>query len=274
MELSMKILFIGDVAWDQGRKALETYLPSLRQTLKPDSVIVNGENSAHGAGITPKIAEWMIHDLGVDCITGGDHSFDKREIIPYMQDQPKLIRPANYPDMDGNGVYSFRDGQGRFVTVINLIGRVFVSPTLDCPFRAVDKILEQIKLKHNSDAILIDFHAEATSEKYCFGHYVDGRVSAVLGTHTHVPTADHQILPKGTAYQSDVGMTGCYNSSIGVDFKVPMQGFLKGRMLDKMEPATGEGTVCGSLITIDDNTGLAVSIDLVRIGGETLSQTH
>lgn len=270
----MKLLFIGDVAWDEGRKALDRYLPELRKKLQPDSVIVNAENSAHGAGITPKIVEWLQNDLGVDCITGGDHSFDKREIIPHMKDYPRLIRPANFPDMEGNGVYSFRDSQGRFVTVINMIGRVFTMPTLDCPFRKVDSILENIKLKTNSDAILVDFHAEATSEKYCFGHYVDGRVSAVLGTHTHVPTADHQILPKGTAYQSDVGMTGCYRSSIGVDFGVPMQGFLKGRMLEKMEPAIGDGTVCGALVTVNDKTGLAEKIEPVRIGGKELSQSH
>lgn len=270
----MKLLFIGDVAWDEGRKALEQHLPHLRKTLKPDSVIVNAENSAHGAGITPKIVEWLINDLGVDCITGGDHSFDKREIIPYMSQQPKLIRPANFPDMEGNGTYSFRDKDGRYVTIINMIGRVFVNPMTDCPFRKADQILDNIKLKKNTDAILIDFHAEATSEKYCFANYVDGRVSAVLGTHTHVPTADHQILPKGTAFQSDVGMTGCYRSSIGVDFKVPMQGFLNGRMLEKMEPALGDAAVCGALITVNDDTGKAESIEPVRYGGKDLSQTH
>ena len=269
----MKILFIGDVAWDEGRKALEQHLPTLRKTLKPDSVIVNGENAAHGAGITEKIATWMLNDLAIDCITGGDHSFDKREVIPYMSTQPKLLRPANFPNMEGNGVYSFRDNQGRYVTVINLMGRVFTGMMIDCPFKALDKILDQVKLKHNSDAIIVDFHAEATSEKYCFGHYADGRVSAVLGTHTHVPTADHQILEHGTAYQSDVGMTGCYNSSIGVDFKVPLQGFLQGRMLEKMEPAKGEACVCGALVTINDTTGLADTIEPVRIGGENLSQT-
>lgn len=269
----MKLLFIGDVAWDNGRKALETHLPTLRKTLKPDSVIVNGENAAHGIGITPKIADWMINDLGVDCITGGDHSFDKKEILIYMQDQPKLIRPANYPDTDvnGNGIYSFRDHAGRYVTVINMIGRVFTGALVDCPFKTLDKILDQIKLKTNSDAILVDFHAEATSEKYCFGKYCDGRVSAVLGTHTHVPTADHQILPNGTAYQTDVGMTGCYAGSIGVDFTAPMQGFLNGRMIDKMEAAMGEGTVCGALITVNDNTGFADAIEPVRIGGNELS---
>jgi metallophosphoesterase (TIGR00282 family) len=235
---------------------------------------VNGENAAHGAGINPKIATWMLDDLGVDCITGGDHSFDKKDIIPYMPTQPKLIRPANYNNMAGNGVYSFRDSKGRFITVINILGRVFTGALVDCPFQTLDKILNNIKLKTNSDAIIVDFHAEATSEKYCFGHYADGRVSAVLGTHTHVPTADHQILSKGTAYQSDVGMTGVYSGSIGVDLKAPMQGFLNGRMIDKMEPAKGEGTLCGALIEIDDRTGLAKTIEPIRVGGKELAQTH
>ena len=269
----MKIIMIGDVAWEPGRKALEDHLPTIRKKYNPDAVIVNGENSAHGAGINPKIADWMLNDLGVDCITGGDHSFDKKDIIPYMADHPQIIRPANFPDMAGNGVYSFRISSGKFVTVINMMGRVFTIPTLDCPFRKLDSILKNIKLKSNSDAILIDFHAEATSEKYCFGHYADGRVSAVVGTHTHVPTADHHILPKGTAYQSDLGMTGCYNSSIGVDFATPIQGFLQGRMLDKMEPAMGEGTVCGTFIEISDETGLATSITPIRVGGDHLSST-
>jgi len=269
----MKILFIGDVAWENGRDALEKNLPILRKKLKPDCVIVNGENSAHGIGITPKITEWMIDDLGVDCVTGGDHSFDKREIIPYMADQPKLIRPANFPDMAGNGLYSFRAHNGKFITVVNLIGRVFMASMVDCPFKKLDSILANIKLKTNSDAIIVDFHAEATSEKYCMGHYADGRVSAVLGTHTHIPTADHQILPNGTAYQTDVGMTGCFGGSIGVDFKAPMQGFLKGRMIDKMEMAQGEATVCGALIETDDNTGLATAITPIRVGGKQLSQS-
>jgi len=269
----MKILFIGDVAWDNGRKALEDNLPKLRQKLKPDAVIVNGENSAHGIGITPKIADWMINDLNVDCITGGDHSFDKRDIIPYMPDQPKLIRPANYNNMSGNGLYSFRIANGQFITVINMIGRVFTGALVDCPFKTIDKILSNIKLKTNSDAIIIDFHAEATSEKYCFGHYVDGRVSGVFGTHTHIPTADHQILPNGTAYQTDVGMTGAYTGSIGVDLDVPMQGFLQGRMIDKMQAASGEATVCGVFIETDDNTGKAISIKPIRMGGKELEQS-
>lgn len=271
----MKILFIGDVAAAPGRKALADHLPSLCDKLKPDSIIVNGENAAHGIGITPKIAD-EIFDLGVSCITGGDHSFDKPEIIPHMDDEPRIIRPVNYPDgTAGNGVYSFRAGNGKFVTVINAMGRVFMNALIDCPFKAMDKVLEQVKLGQGADAIIVDFHGEATSEMVCMGHYLDGRVSAVLGTHTHIPTADHCVLPKGTAYQSDVGMTGCYNSSIGMDFEVPLQAFTMGRRIGKMEPATGAGTICGALVTINDQTGLATEITPVRYGaGEHISLTH
>lgn len=271
----MRILFIGDVAAESGRKALAAHLPTLRKLLKPDSVIVNGENSAHGIGITPKIAD-EIFDLGVNCITGGDHSFDKSEIIPYMNDEPRIIRPLNYPrGAPGNGVYSFRAHNGKFVTVVNAMGRVFMNALIDCPFKAMDKVLEQVKLGQGADAIIVDFHGEATSEMVCMGHYLDGRVSAVLGTHTHIPTADHRLLPKGTAYQSDVGMTGCYDSSIGMDYEVPLQIFTMGRRFGKMEPAVGQGTVCGALIETDDKTGLAIKITPVRYGdSQAISNTH
>ena len=271
----MKTLFIGDVAAAPGRKALVDHLPSLREKLKPDSIIVNGENSAHGLGIVPKIAD-EIFDLGVSCITGGDHSFDKPEIIPHMANEPRIIRPLNYPTgAPGNGVHSYRTQNGKYVTVINAMGRVFMNALIDCPFKAMDKVLEQVKLGHGADAIIVDFHGEATSEMVCMGHYLDGRVSAVLGTHTHIPTADHRILPKGTAYQTDVGMTGCYDSSIGMDFEVPLQSFTKGRRLGKMEPASGLGTICGALIDIDDKTGLATKIMPVRYGdNQAISTTH
>ena len=269
----MKILFIGDVVGEPGRDALHEYLPALRKQFKPDSVIVNGENSAHGIGITPKIAD-QIFDLGVDCITGGNHSFDKREIIPYMANEPRLIRPVNYPtETPGNGVYSYRDSNGRYVTVINAMARLFLDYMLDCPFRGVERILEQVRLKKNSDAIIIDFHGEATSEKLAFGYYFDGKVSAVLGTHTHIPTADHRILPKKTAYQTDVGMTGCYDSIIGMDKTIPIQGFVKNLRGGRMEPATGKGMVCGCLLTINNETGLAEFIEPIRMGSDDLSST-
>ncbi|PCI01928.1 MAG: metallophosphoesterase [Alphaproteobacteria bacterium] len=271
----MKILFIGDVAAAPGRKALAEHLPSLCAKIKPDSIIVNGENAAHGIGITPKIAD-EIFDMGVSCITGGDHSFDKSEIIPHMEKEPRIIRPVNYPvGAPGNGVYSYRDQNGKFVTVINAMGRVFMNALIDCPFKSMDKILENVKLGQGADAIIVDFHGEATSEMVCMGQYLDGRVSAVLGTHTHIPTADHRVLPKGTGFQSDVGMTGCYNSSIGMDFEAPLQAFVVGRRLTKMEPATGQGTICGALVDIDDKTGLATKVTPVRYGDDTsISVTH
>lgn len=272
----MKILFIGDVVAEPGRKALKHYLHDLCSVLKPDSVIVNGENSAHGIGITPKIADEIL-DLGVNCITGGNHSFDKRDIIPYMVHEPRLIRPLNYPlGTPGNGVYSYRDKNGKFVTVINAMARLFVDPFLDCPFRSVDRVLETVKLGKGSDAIIVDFHGEATSEKVAFGNYFDGRVTAVLGTHTHIPTADHRILLKGTAYQTDVGMTGCYESIIGMDKDVPIQGFVKNLRDGRLEPAEGEATICGCLLDISDKTGLAEGITPVRYGGEgkSISLTH
>jgi metallophosphoesterase (TIGR00282 family) len=269
----MRILFIGDVTGESGRKALATNLPTLRSKLNPTSVIVNGENAAHGIGITPNIAN-SFFDMGVDCITGGDHSFDKSEIIPYMDDHPNIIRPVNYPkDVPGNGVCSFRDGNGNFVTIVNAIGRVFMNALVDCPFKTMDRVLEQLKLGQGSSAIIVDFHAEATSEMVCMGKYLDGRVSAVLGTHTHIPTADHRIMSAGTAFQSDVGMTGCYDSSIGMDYDVPLNAFLKGRRFGKMEPASGVGTLCGSMIDIDDKTGLAKSIKPIRIGGNELESS-
>lgn len=269
----MKILFIGDIVGEPGRKVLEKHLPDLCRKFNPDSIVVNGENSAHGIGITPKIAD-SLFDMGVNCITGGNHSFDKKDIVPHMAGEPRLIRPFNFPDgTPGNGVYSYRDKNGKYVTVINAIARLFMGNFVDCPFRGIDRILEQVKLTQGTDAIIVDFHGEATSEKLCFGNYLDGRVSAVLGTHTHIPTADHRILPKGTAYQTDVGMTGCYESIIGMDKAAPIQGFVRGMRDGRLEPAEGEGTICGTLVTVNVQTGLADDIAPVRYGGSELSQT-
>lgn len=268
----MKILFIGDIVGEQGRNALEKYLPVLRKQLNPDSVIVNCENAAHGFGITPKICDELL-DMGINALTTGNHVWDKSEIIPYIKKEPRLVRPINFPEgTPGNGVHTFKDHAGRYITVINAQGRLFME-ALDDPFRAMDQVLKELKLGQGSNAIIVDFHAEATSEALCFGNYLDGRVSAVLGTHTHVPTADHRILPKGTAYQTDVGMTGCYDSIIGFDKEAPINGFVTKIRSGRLEPASGEGAVCGALMTIDDKTGLAQKIDPVRIGGNELSQT-
>lgn len=269
----MKILFIGDIVGEEGRKAFIRHLPDLRKKLNPDSVIVNCENAAHGFGITPRICEELF-ELGVNCLTTGNHVWDKSEIIPYIKEEPRLIRPLNFPEgTPGNGVHTYRDHAGKFVTVINAQGRLFMD-ALDDPFRGMDKILKELKLGTGSNAIIVDFHAEATSEALAFGNYLDGRVTAVLGTHTHVPTADHRILPKGTAYQTDVGMTGCYDSIIGFDKVTPINGFITRIKSGRLEPATGDGAVCGALITVNDKTGLAERIDPVRVGGKELSQTH
>lgn len=249
-----------------GREALAKNLPGLKTKLSPDVIIVNGENAAHGLGITGKICE-EFYDLGVDCITTGNHVWDQREIIPYIKNDPKLLRPINFPDeAAGRGLCVLSLQTGEKIAVINVMARLFMDP-LDDPFRTVDKALESLKLGQNVQAVFVDFHGEATSEKMAFAHYFDGRVSAVVGTHTHVPTADCQIFSGGTAYQSDAGMSGDYNSVIGMRTEISLQRFLKKKPPERMVPADGEGTLCGCLIETSDQTGLAVSIAPVRSGG-------
>lgn len=261
----MRILFIGDIFGRSGREALEKHLPTLRQKLKPDAVIVNGENAAHGIGITDKMCK-EFYDLGTDCITSGNHIWDQREIIPYIAKDPKLLRPANYPPgTPGSGSYKFTSKNGDNILIINAMARLFME-ALDDPFRAIDEILSKEKLGQTVQAIFVDFHGEASSEKMALGHYLDGRVSAVVGTHTHIPTADAHIMASGTGYQTDAGMTGDYNSVIGVRKDIPVQKFLKKMPGEKMIPAGGEGTVCGVFVVTDDKTGLCKAIEPVRVG--------
>ena len=261
----MKILFIGDIYGRSGREALESHLPPLIDKLGPDIVIVNGENAAHGRGINEKICK-QFYDYGTDVITTGNHIWGQREVIPYIQTTDRLLRPINYPaGTPGKGAVDYKLPTGQTITVINAMGRVFMDP-LDDPFRAVDQELERKVLGRNTDAIFIDFHAEATSEKMAFGHYFDGRVSAVIGTHTHIPTADHHILEKGTAYMSDAGMSGDYNSVIGADKGAPVRKFVKGMPGEPLRPANGTGTLCGVFIETNDKTGLAKSIHPLRVG--------
>lgn len=259
----MRILFIGDLMGRSGREALEKHLPALREKLKPDVVIVNGENAAHGKGITDKICA-ELYALDVDCITTGNHVWDQREIIPYIERDKKLLRPINFPQgTPGNGLYQVDvPGKGK-ITIINAMARLFMDP-LDDPFRAVDEAIKNIPIK--TGAIFVDFHGETTSEKMSFGHYFDGRITAMVGTHTHVPTADHQILTHGTAYMSDAGMSGDYNSVIGVRKDIGIHKFVKKMPGEKMIPASEEGMLCGCLIETDDNTNLATRIEPVRIG--------
>lgn len=261
----MKILFIGDIAARAGRDALMKYLPECIKTLMPDVVIVNGENAAHGIGINEKYAN-EIFDAGANIITLGNHSWDQREVIPYIQREPKLIRPINYPaGTPGNGSVVYTLPDGRKILVVNAMGRLFMDP-LDDPFAALDNIVKAHQMGRLVQAIFVDFHAEATSEKMAMAHYLDGRVSAVVGTHTHIPTADAQIFPKGTAFQSDAGMTGDYNSVIGMKIDVPIMRFTRKFALERLSPAEGEGTLCGTFVVTDDKTGLAVSIHPVRKG--------
>ena len=261
----MKIIFLGDVVGRSGRDAVVKYLPELKKTLTPDVVIVNGENSAHGVGITDKICQ-ELYDAGTDCISNGNHAWDKREIMLYIDKDPRLLRPANFPPgTPGKGTYVHECENGRRILIVNLMGQLFMDP-LDNPFTAVTEILKQYRLGENVHAILVDMHAEATSEKMAMGHFLDGKVSAVVGTHTHVPTGDAQILNGGTAYQTDAGMCGDYNSVIGMQIDAPIHRFTKKTPSDKLQPADGDGTICGIYVETNDATGLATKIEPIRMG--------
>lgn len=262
----MRVLFLGDVVGRSGRSAVIEALPSLRERYRLDFVAVNGENVAGGFGITEAILVELL-DAGADVVTSGNHVFDQRETIVFIERYDRLLRPINYPlGTPGKGVGLFKARNGAEVLVINAMGRVFMAD-LDDPFRAVEKELEACGLKSSADAILVDFHAEATSEKEAMGFFVDGRASAVIGTHTHVPTADEQILPRGTAYISDVGMCGDFNSVLGMDKEEPLTRFLTKIPGGRFAPALGEATLCGVAIDINDATGLARAIAPLRIGG-------
>ncbi|UUX51722.1 TIGR00282 family metallophosphoesterase [Nisaea acidiphila] len=268
----MRVLFLGDVVGRAGREAVHDRLPELRERLSVDFAIVNGENAAGGFGITPDIAE-ALFDAGADVITTGNHAFDKREILTYFDAEPRLLRPANFPpetNGKGSGLYPTRDG--RHVLVANVILRLFMD-TSDCPFRAAEKIVEECPLGYGADFIFIDMHGEATSEKLALGHFLDGRASAVVGTHTHVPTADHMVLPGGTAYMTDAGMCGAYDSVIGMNKEAPVERFLSKTARPRLEAADGPATVSGLLVISDDATGLATHAEPVRLGG-LLSETQ
>ncbi len=262
----MRIVFIGDIFGRSGREALQAHLPKIKDELNPDVIIVNGENAANGAGITEKICK-EFYEWGVDVITTGNHVWDQREIIPYITRDEKLLRPINYPTgSPGSGVYRFRIADGRTITIVNAMCRLFMD-AMDDPFAAMNKLVGEERLGQNTNAILLDFHGETTSEKMSMGHYMDGKVSCVIGTHTHIPTADAQILPGGTAYMSDAGMTGDYVSVIGVDKDIAMNRFIKKMPGERFRPSSGEATLCGALIVVDENTGLAKAIEPIRIGG-------
>ena len=261
----MRLLFIGDVIGRAGRIAIGEHLPALRRAWALDCVVVNGENSAGGFGITEDICREFL-DAGADCVTLGNHSFDQREALVFIARQPRLIRPANYPKgTPGGGAALVEIGGDRRVLVVNVMGRIFMD-AMDDPFAALDRELDACPLGRGCDAAIVDVHAEATSEKMGFGHYADGRASLVVGTHTHVPTADHQILPGGTAFLSDAGMTGDYDSVIGMDKAEPIRRMTQKTPGVRYEPAMGPATLCG--IAVETNAaGLAERVAPVRIGG-------
>ncbi len=261
----IKLLFLGDVVGRSGREAVIKALPDLRKQHSPDCIVVNAENAAHGFGLTKSVSEELF-EAGVNVITTGNHVWDKSEILSYLTQVKSVLRPHNYPKhLPGSGVCEFETHKGHKFVVINLMGRLFMDP-LDDPFSAVDQVLKSYTLGRNAHAIFLDFHAETTSEKQAMCHHVDGRVSAVIGTHTHVPTADGRIFPGGTAYLSDAGMCGdYYGSVIGMGAEASLGRFLKRVPYERMQPATGEGTVCGALVEINLE-GRAKSIDLVRAG--------
>ena len=257
----MKVLFIGDIFGEPGRRAVARAVPKLVGQRQIDIVIGNGENAAAGFGITPELAEELF-DLGLAVITTGNHAWDKKEILDYFPREPRLLRPANYPSgVPGNGSVVVESAGGEQLGVLQLMGRAYM-PTLDCPFQVAKK--ELAALKKRTTAVIVDMHAEATSEKMAMGHYLDGEVVAVVGTHTHVQTADDQILPKGTAYVTDIGMTGPLHSVIGVKKELAIEKFLTG-MPRRFEVASGPSVFCAVLLELDARLGKALSIERIRI---------
>jgi metallophosphoesterase (TIGR00282 family) len=262
----MRILFIGDIVGRSGRNILLNQMPKLIADWSLDLVVVNGENAAGGFGITEAIYHDFI-DAGADAITLGNHAWDQREAMVFIERAPRLIRPINFPPgTPGRGAAMIDAKNGAKALVINAMGRTFMEP-LDDPFAAIDRELTACPLKSGADAIIIDLHCEATSEKQSMGYFCDGRASLVIGTHTHAPTADHRILPSGTAFMSDVGMTGDYQSVIGMDKDEPLGRFLRRISTGKFEAANGPGTMSALAVETDDATGLATKVGPVRLGG-------
>ncbi len=262
----MRLLFLGDVVGRSGRDAVSERLPGLIERYRFDFVVINGENASHGRGLT----EGHFNDLkaaGADVVTLGDHAFDQRDTQSYIEREPTLLRPINLaPGTPGRGANLIEGRNGRRVLVVNAQGRVFMEP-VDDPFRAVEAAVAAAPLGEQADAVIVDFHTEATSEIQAMGHFLDGRVSLVVGTHTHIPTSDHRILRGGTALMADAGMCGDFDSVIGVDTEEPLNRFLTGIAQNRFTPAEGEATLCGVAVQTDDATGLATYVAPLRVGG-------
>ena len=262
----MRILFIGDIVGRSGRAIVLDRLPGLVRDWKLDLVVINGENAAGGFGITETIYNELI-DAGADAVTLGNHSWDQREALVFIERAPRLIRPVNYPKgTPGRGAALVEAKNGQRALVVNAMGRIFMDP-LDDPFAAVERELAACPLREGADAVIVDMHCEASSEKQAMGYFCDGRASLVVGTHTHVPTADHRVLPGGTAYMTDAGMTGDYDTVIGMTKDEPLNRFLRKIPTAKFEPGAGPATLSGIAVETDDKTGLARKVSPVRLGG-------
>jgi 2',3'-cyclic-nucleotide 2'-phosphodiesterase len=266
----MRILFLGDVVGRTGRETVAAELPGLRGALGIDLAIVNGENASHGFGLAPDMAE-AFFKAGADVITLGNHSWDRKEIVPYIADHPRLIRPVNYPaGTPGAGAVVVDVPGGRKALVVQALGQLFMDPQLDSPFQATRDILARHRMGGTVNAVVLDIHAEASSEKMAYAHSFDGQASLVVGTHTHCPSADAQILPGGTAFQSDAGMCGDYDSVIGMQKDGSTMRFWHKMRGEKLGPAEGPATLCGVFVETDDATGLAKRIEPLRLGGRLL----
>ncbi|WP_112321672.1 TIGR00282 family metallophosphoesterase [Oceanibium sediminis] len=270
----MRILFLGDVVGRSGRSAVLERVAQLRQDLKLDFLIVNGENASAGMGLSATNAREFL-EAGIDCLTLGDHAFDQRDMLAHIDSEPRILRPLNFAKTaPGKGAHLFRLADGRRVYVAQVLGQVFMKRPYDDPFSQIDRALKAAPLGGLAQAVIVDIHAEATSEKMAMGHWCDGRASLVVGTHTHVPTADAQILPKGTAYLSDAGMCGDYLSVIGMDREEPLSRFVTGMVKGRFTPASGEASVCGVLVVTDDKTGRATAVEPLRLGGRLADTTQ
>ncbi|WP_019955343.1 TIGR00282 family metallophosphoesterase [Yoonia vestfoldensis] len=264
----MKILFLGDVMGRSGRTAITTHLPRLRADWRLDFIVVNGENATSGMGLSAPHAKLLL-EAGADVITLGDHAFDQKDMLAFAAAEPRIIRPLNFSKAaPGVGARVFNATNGRKVLVAQALGQVFMKRPFDDPFSALDTVLRQYPMGGQVQASLLDIHCEATSEKMALGHFCDGRASIVVGTHTHVPTGDAMILGGGTAYQTDAGMCGDYNSVIGMDKAEPLRRFITGMPKDRFTPAESEATLSGLYVETDDRTGRATRVVMVRQGGK------
>lgn len=263
----MKLLFLGDIVGRTGREAVIAALPRLREELKLDFVIINAENSAAGFGLTPKIADDLFA-AGADCLTLGDHAFDQKEMLAHIEAEPRILRPINFAKVaPGVGARLFEAPRGKRVLVAVALGRVFMSRPYDDPFSALEEAMKKHPLGAGADAVVLEIHAEATSEKMAVGHYFDGRASLIVGTHTHVPTSDTMILSRGSAYQTDAGMCGDYDTVIGMDKAEPLKRFITGMAGGRFSPGENEATVSGVFVETGAN-GRAERVSPLRLGGK------